>query len=594
MTPQHPVDGASGDRFEELLRSAMHEEAETVVPRGDGLSKIQSEVVGRRSRQRWLRPLLALGSAVAVMAVGVGVYAVTNGGDNKAEVFVDPTETPTSEPTTVSPSPSDVLVPSEDFPAYAIFPFSSAADADNWQKAYADGHQPWVADPRAVAEAWVQNYLQVPAIDTFVSKKTDGATADVTLGRTMTAEAKRLVPVTVVHLVQYGDAWIVTGADDPAAAPYTLKVTAPAPGDEVSSPVTVSGPGFGADEAAELQVRDATTPTKLGVGHVSWGDQPEWSSTVDFDTPPHDTGVVVVREDSAADGGPQRLTAVQVRFGAVSEPATAPSYFYGVKNGRVTKFSARTGAAIDYITPEEPGGGASDPQLVRDTGTIYFLRGGGSCVNSIAAVPASGGDPVDYATPNSGYVIQSFVVGDGAVTYYEVACSPDRSPQAKLVTVVRDGTSPDHPIRFESVPPGIEGDLAVVNRFDRVAAFVRTGTQGYLAKYDVYDDTSTPSRNACSGYDVNQGLPVGITSVGSTLWFAADTGSAIDVIRCSSGGADVAFTIPSGRGPADVAVTGDGAHVLVSDDAGRVWRWDGDGAPQQLTDLSVPLDHITW
>jgi hypothetical protein len=594
MTPQHPVDGASGDRFEELLRSTMHEEAETVIPRGDGLAKIQSEVAGRRSRQRWMRPLLALGSAVAVMAVGVGVYAVTNGGDNKAEVLVDPTETPTSEPSTTSPSPSDVPVSSEDFPQLAIFPFSSAADADSWQQAYADGHQPWVADPRAVAEAWVQNYLQVPAIDTFVSKKTNGETADVTLGRTMTAEAERLVPVTVVHLVQYGDAWIVTGADDPAAAPYTLKLTAPSPGAEVSTPVTVSGPGFGVDEAAEIQVRDATTPTELGTGHASWGDQPEWSTTVEFGAPPHDTGVVVAREDSAADGGPQRLAAVQVRFGSVSEPATAPSYFYGVKNGRVTKFSARTGAAVEYLTPEEPGGGASSPQLARDTATIFFLRGGGSCVNSIAAVPATGGDPVNYATPDDGYAIQSFVVGDGAVSYYEVACSPDRSPQAKLVTVVRDGQSPDHPIRFDAVPPGIQGDLAIVNRFDRVAAFVRTGTQGYLAKYDVYESTSTPSRNACSGYDVNRGVPVGITSVGSALWFAADTGAAIDVLRCTAGTAEVMFTVPSSRAPSDVAVTADGAHVLVSDDSGRVWRWDGDGAPQRLTDLSVPLDSITW
>jgi hypothetical protein len=569
----------------------MHEEAETVVPRGDGLSTIQSRVAGRRARQRWLRPALALGSAVAVLAVGIGVYAVTNDGDGKASITpID--ETPTPTPTdSVSPSPPDVPVPSEDFPTYAIFPFSSAAEAQTWQESYADGHQPWVADPRAVAEAWVQNYLQVPAIDTFIAKESDGVTADVTLGRTMTAEAERLVPVTVVHLTKYGDAWIVTGAEDPAAAPYTLKLTAPKPGDQVTSPVTVSGPGFGVDEAAEIQVRDATTPTSLGTGHASWGDQPEWSTTVDFDTPPHDTGVVVAREDSAADGGPQRLAAVQVTFGS-SAPAAAPQYFYGVKNGRVTKFSARTGAAIEYLTPEEPGGGALDPVLVGND--IYYLRGAGTCYNTIASVSTAGQDPTEaVVTPSSGYVIQSFTTDGQAFVTYEVACFPDKSPQAKLVSHV-PGESPS-PIKFQSVPPGVEGDVAYLTAPRTLAAFVRTGTQGYLAKYNLFEDsTGTPSRNACSGYDVNRGIPVGMVSRSDGLWFAADTGGAIDVIRCAGGHPETMFTVPTGRAPADLAVTADGGHALVSDAAGNVWRWDGRGTPERLPDLSVPLDHLTW
>jgi hypothetical protein len=592
MTPQRPVGGSSDDRFDELLRSAMHEEAETVVPSGDGLSKIQTQVAGRRSRQRWLRPMLALGSAVAVMAVGVGVYAVTNN-DGTAKVDVGTTDSPTPAPSTPTPSTTDVPVPGGDFPESAIFPFITAEEAQSWQASYEDGHQPWVADPRGVAEAWVQNYLQVPAIDEFISKESDGETADVTLGRTMTAEMKRLVPVTVVHLVKYGDAWLVTGADDPAAAPYTLKLTAPASGEEVSSPVTVSGPGFGVDEAAEIQVRDATTPTELGTGHASWGDQPEWSTTVDFDTPPHSVGVVVAREDSMADGGPQRLVAVQVRFGETAPAASsAPQYFYGVKNGRVTKFSARTGAAIEYLTAEEPGGGASSPQLVN--GKIYYLRGGGTCVNSIAAVSTDGtGAEESVASPDEGYVIQSFVTDGTQFTIYEVACFPDMQPQAKLITRAPSGAP--GPIRFTSIPPGIEGDLTYAPGSTKMLdAFVSTGTQGYLAKYDLYNDnTATPERNACTGYDINRGIPVGATSSAGSLWFAIDAGDVIEVIRCTKGTPTVVTTVPSSRGPSDLAVSADSSAVLVSDNAGRVWRWE-DGSAQRLSDLSVPLDHLTW
>jgi hypothetical protein len=592
MTPQRPV-GGSDDRFDELLRSAMHEEADTVVPSGDGLSKIQSQVAGRRSRQRWLRPMLALGSAVAVMAVGVGVYAVTNDDNGKDQVAVDPTETPTNEPTAPTPSATDVPVPDGDFPQLAIFPFTSAADTQTWQAAYTDGgHQPWVADPRGVAEAWVQNYLQVPGIDTFISKETDGDTADVTLGRTMTAEAKRLVPVTVVHLVKYGEAWLATGADDPAAAPYTLRITSPAAGDEISSPVTVSGPGFGVDEAADVQVRDATTPTKLGNNFASWGDQPKWETTVDFDAAPHEFGVVMALETSQADGGPQRLAAVQVRFGETAAPAAAPQYFYGVKDGRITKFSSRTGASIEYLTAEEPGGGAASPQLV--DGKIYYLRGGGTCVNSIASISTGGGAPEEsVAGPDEGYVIQSFITDGRQFTIYEVACFPDMQPQAKLTT--RAPSNAPGPIRFASVPPGIEGDLAYApGTTTMLDAFVRTGTQGYLAKYDLYNDsTATPERNACAGYDVNRGIPVGVTSTAGALWFAIDAGDVIEVIKCEKGTPTVVTTVPSSRGPSDLAVSPSSSAVLVSDNAGRVWRWD-DGAAERLPDLSVPLDHITW
>ena len=51
------------DRIDELLREALQEEADTVVPSGDGLSRIQGRVRSERSRQRWMRPALVLGGS---------------------------------------------------------------------------------------------------------------------------------------------------------------------------------------------------------------------------------------------------------------------------------------------------------------------------------------------------------------------------------------------------------------------------------------------------------------------------------------------------------------------------------------------------
>ena len=48
MSSYEPDDG-----FDALLRDSMHGEAETVMPAGDGLSRIQQRVASRRARLRW-------------------------------------------------------------------------------------------------------------------------------------------------------------------------------------------------------------------------------------------------------------------------------------------------------------------------------------------------------------------------------------------------------------------------------------------------------------------------------------------------------------------------------------------------------------
>src|SRR4051812_22839310 len=202
MSSYEPDDG-----FDALLRDSMHSEADAVMPAGDGLSRIQQRVTARRARLRWLRPTVALGSAVVLAVVGVGAYAAVHGDGGTATVDVPPvspgpSETATTEPTPSATSPAPVLAA---FPKRAIFPFATAKDERAWEQQAADGHSPWQADPKSVATFWVTNFLQLSSVNRFMRQTNFSSTrVDVTLGRMQTdGSSQRPISVTTVHLVKY-------------------------------------------------------------------------------------------------------------------------------------------------------------------------------------------------------------------------------------------------------------------------------------------------------------------------------------------------------------------------------------------------------
>ena len=84
----------------------------------------------------------------------------------------------------------------------------------------------------------------------------------------------------------------------------------------------------------------------------------------------------------------QHQMALNVRFATSSPTGGAPTYFYGIKNGRVTKFHSSDGSSVDYLTDPQPGGGADDPQLVGND--VYFLQGAGTCANALMKVSTAG------------------------------------------------------------------------------------------------------------------------------------------------------------------------------------------------------------
>src|SRR6185312_14237965 len=120
-----------------------------------------------------------------------------------------------------------------------------------WEQDYANGGTTWEADPTQVASRWVQNFLDQPSVDRVVQTTDDGTDKLVTLGRVLQAEGHNLFTVTTVRLAPFGNSWIVTGATDPN---NYLSFTDPSAGARVITPVTVTGPAFGVDEAVKVDI----------------------------------------------------------------------------------------------------------------------------------------------------------------------------------------------------------------------------------------------------------------------------------------------------------------------------------------------------
>lgn len=102
--------------LEDLLRRALREHADHVVPAGDGLRKIQDRIAHRRRSRAWLRPALAtLAAAAAAVAIIVVPTFVHGGGSGK------PGNTAASGRRT-TPPPAKPTHP-------ALWPYASEEDA---------------------------------------------------------------------------------------------------------------------------------------------------------------------------------------------------------------------------------------------------------------------------------------------------------------------------------------------------------------------------------------------------------------------------------------------------------------------------------
>jgi hypothetical protein len=567
------------DRTEDALRRVLSIEAQQVQPTGDGLSRIQQRVGARQSRMRWLRPALAGAAAVIVAGGAVGGYAIAkNGNGNQTVKFAN------------TPSPTAVPVDTSGFPAQGIFPFTTASGEQAWQQQYeSGGSMPWVTSPQAVAESWVENYLKQPGLSTL-GNATNGAVSSITMGRVANGNPQ---PVTVVSLVQYQKAWIVTRAYDPFGK---LQFSDPAPNTAVTSPLTVDGPGYGVDEQATIEIRNAETPDLLGQGQTGpFGNgTAQWSATVPF-TATSDAGVVVATVASAADGKVGTLAAEKVTFGSAGSAPTATTHdIYAVQDGSIVLINPATGASYGSV----PGVVGNVFEVHQYGDSLYYTVRVGDCLPTLYSIPTTGGTPTAVASAeDSDYGIVGFDLSpDGTkLTYLESSgCHQSMAGKGKLVFENLSDSS-TRKIDFPSEPPFIAGDPVWESDNVHVDAFLRTGNQGYLARYDsTTGDSADPSTNACTGYQPAGGMAnaIAATAPDGTLWFANQTGTSIEVVSCANNTPKVEFNTTENDTPKAMAVSADG-NVLLIGDSGKTWLWQGQANPTELTSASG-LTSITW
>lgn len=579
-------------RLEELLRTSLYDEAETIVPAGDGLSRIQGRVATRRARASWWHPMAVLGGVAVVAVAGFGAYALTRTPPTPSTVkTANNGQQPTPSPSESASIPPVPVVTHVSFPAAAFYPFTSAAAEQQWVAQDGPSKQPWILDPTLLAKTFVASFVQQAGVDeVFGTPQVSGRNATVTLGRTL-HDGNRAIPVkvTTVHMTRFDKAWLVVGASD---VDGQLRITDPKPAQQLVSPAFVAGPGYGTDEAVQVDIRSVSGIARTGsVQTVSFGNGiPQWSTTVPFSAA-DPRGAVVVVEMSAADGRPGRITAVGVNFASV-QAASYPQYFYGVKKGQVTRFSAQSGASVKYLTPPEPGGGASDPQLVGNQ--VFYLDGTGTCVNALRSVPVAGGAPTTVATPDAGYTITGFGMrGETMEAFFETACTvTPGQPQGQLVTQF-GGSSARHVVPFPAFPPQAVGDPTWVDD-QHVVVVVRAGTGAQVREYDATGAKTADDATRPCPVDDSIGLPTATLADSSgAVWFATQTGSGMQVVRCAGGQSSVAFTVTGTDTPADLAVADNGQAVLITDTSGAVWRWTAGGSVTQLHP-SVPQPQVTW
>ncbi|HEU4676558.1 MAG TPA: GerMN domain-containing protein [Motilibacteraceae bacterium] len=165
-----------GTDLEDLVRRALHEEAASVEPAGDGLARIREGVLddgsgdGTGSGRR--RMLLAVAAAGVAVLAGVGVALAAGRGDDST-VATPPT--PTSAPTTTastapSPSPSASASPtgggagSPTASAGGALPVYYVADVAGQTRLYREFHAPPSA-PGDAGRAALEEMLHAQPVD---------------------------------------------------------------------------------------------------------------------------------------------------------------------------------------------------------------------------------------------------------------------------------------------------------------------------------------------------------------------------------------------------------------------------------------------
>jgi len=142
------------DPHGDLLARALRAEAESIVPAGDGLTKIRGRVEQRRSRFRWLIPSASVVTAAALGGIAFGAYSVSNNDDSLTTDRPAHSQTASGGPTasahpttsssaSASTPPGGQTVTGYQGDVTPVWPFRSAAEVTAWQHSSNAPGEPW-------------------------------------------------------------------------------------------------------------------------------------------------------------------------------------------------------------------------------------------------------------------------------------------------------------------------------------------------------------------------------------------------------------------------------------------------------------------
>jgi hypothetical protein len=448
------------DMRDDKLRAILRMEADEVDPSAAGWDAITTGIAARRSRSRWLRGGALAGAALTVVAL---VVFTTSGHDRDTLHPVNPTPSATAptQPGSPSPSPSSSPVdhfPPETTPLNAIWPLTTLAELNAWQADHTT--YPALATPRDSALAFAHGYLGIP--DAVVAPTTATATATGgTVARYTVSRAGFVV--TTLEVREFGMAggapYLVT-----LAANDDLTIKTPLPGMSSDTPLVANGTYRAADPSIVVTLRadgPGTAPDQLATGHAVTGPPDVWEARLPFATTAR-AGSLLVTNASLRDGGVESAAAVPLWFGAFPARPPVPETFVAARDGRIALLDSASGQVVRWLTEQEPGGGAYDPQLTRDRRYVVYAQGAGTCSSEIRRVPVAGGPPVTVVGGGEGALANPSLFGT-TYAYERTGCGPG----AKHEVVMKNGT--------HIVTEPVDGDiLGGVTMGDRFAVYVTT------------------------------------------------------------------------------------------------------------------------
>jgi hypothetical protein len=601
-----PYDDPHGD----LLGRVLKAEADTILPAGDGLSRIRERVERRRSRVRWLMPAASLATAGALAGAAFGAYTALSGSDRLHSQLAHTTPSgppstqqpaPSTSPTSPTQQPSPSTAPVATFPDVSpVWPFSSYAEAQQWQKEYGpSGHSSWHLDPALTAQAFVDSLklptqqLKTVSIQS-VSDRSGVKLVAVKLA-TLTTGDGQPHEFGTVDLVRWGSGptapWEVTGVTTDGA-----RIDSPAPDATVRSPLavryTLDG---GAEENVHTSIWDGKARLASVMRVVGGGSQ---QAGLSFTAPATSTGYVVVADVQGASGvdALQRLVVTPVRFatGSATTPASAkyPPFFLAVSNQRIALYYSTLGGFGRYVTEQRPGNVYS-PQLSADGAWVYFLRDDGTGTESLMRVPIRGGAEQTVVQGVGRTGVTAFAIGGAHAQRLVFATTASGTQDVKWWDKTTGRTGHIH---IPGVPPMVE-QLAWAPDGRHFTAEIRTGTTWELRTYDANNATSVTSGVVVP---TGSGAPVGSVlegpsydAAGNLYYLRTIDGTHLELVQYD--GSQVrhvsTLTVPPGS-PEDatVDITPDAYAALVSTPQGEIYRVN-DGVAHLLPTAAMTA---TW